>query len=143
MIRWAQTKWPGKTFCPNPTAHLAGVGEVGFVMRSRVFISTLVITAFAVLAPLLAATPAQAATRRTWDRLANCESSGRWHINTGNGYYGGLQFSGPTWRAFGGRQFGKNAHRASKREQIRVAERVRRNQGWGAWPSCSRRIGLR
>ena len=112
-------------------------------MRSRVFISTLVITAFAVLAPLLAATPAQAATRRTWDRLANCESSGRWHINTGNGYYGGLQFSGPTWRAFGGRRFGRNAHRASKREQIRVAERVRRNQGWGAWPSCSRRIGLR
>ena len=87
--------------------------------------------------------PAQAATLRTRERLANCESGGRWHINTGNGYYGGLQFSSPTWRAYGGRQYARNAHRATKAEQIRVAERVRRNQGWRAWPSCSLRLGLR
>ena len=87
--------------------------------------------------------PAQAATLRTWERLAACESGGRWHINTGNGYYGGLQFSGPTWRAYGGGAFARYAHRATKLEQIRVAERVRRNQGWRAWPSCTLRLGLR
>jgi hypothetical protein len=86
---------------------------------------------------------AQAAPVRVWDRLARCESGGNWHINTGNGYYGGLQFSGSTWRAFGGGKFARSAHRASKPEQIRVAERVRQHQGWGAWPACSTRIGLR
>jgi hypothetical protein len=80
---------------------------------------------------------------RTWERLARCESGGRWHINTGNGYYGGLQFSAGTWRAYGGRKFAYNAHLATKREQIVVAERVRRGQGWGAWPHCSRAIGVR
>ena len=110
-------------------------------MRSRMFISSLVIAAFALLAPLLAMAPAHAASMATWERLAQCESGGRWHINTGNGYYGGLQFSGSTWKAFGGRKFGYNAHRATKREQIVVAERVRRTQGWGAWPHCSRQIG--
>jgi resuscitation-promoting factor RpfA len=88
-------------------------------------------------------TSADAARLRTWNRLAHCESGGRWHINTGNGYYGGLQFSSPTWRAFGGRRYAYQAHRATKRQQIRVAERVRRVQGWGAWPACSRRMGLR
>ncbi len=112
-------------------------------MRSRMFFSALVLATIAVLAPLLATAPAQAATLRTWERLAQCESGGRWHINTGNGYYGGLQFSSPTWKAYGGRKFARNAHRAAKREQIVVAERVRRSQGWGAWPSCSRIIGLR
>jgi len=111
-------------------------------MRSRLFIASLVIAASA-LAPVVAAGPADAASKRTWDRLARCESGGRWHINTHNGYYGGLQFSASTWRAFGGRRLAHNAHRATKREQIRVAERVRRHQGWGAWPSCSRRIGVR
>ncbi len=112
-------------------------------MRSRLHIASLVIALFAGLSPALVATPAEAATLRTWNRLAQCESGGRWHINTGNGYYGGLQFSARTWRAFGGRRFARNAHRAHKSEQIRVAERVRRVQGWGAWPHCSRRLGLR
>lgn len=87
--------------------------------------------------------PAQAATLRTWERLANCESGGRWHLNTGNGYYGGLQFSSPTWRGYGGLRFARYAHRATKAEQIRVAERVRRSQGWRAWPACTLRLGLR
>ena len=93
-----------------------------------------------VLGGLLAtATPAEAAPTRTWDRLAQCESSGDWHIDTGNGYYGGLQFSMSTWRAHGG---SGNPARASKAGQIRVAERVLRSQGWGAWPACSSRLGL-
>jgi LysM repeat protein len=75
-----------------------------------------------------------------WDRLARCESGGNWGINTGNGYSGGLQFAPGTWRANGGTG---SAHNASRAEQIRVAERVRASQGWGAWPACSSRLGLR
>jgi len=75
-----------------------------------------------------------------WDRLAQCESGGNWSTNTGNGYSGGLQFAPGTWRAHGG---SGSAHNASRAEQIRVAERVRASQGWGAWPACSARLGLR
>ncbi|OLL74320.1 hypothetical protein Ae168Ps1_2709c [Pseudonocardia sp. Ae168_Ps1] len=74
-----------------------------------------------------------------WDQLAECESSGNWAANTGNGYSGGLQFSDPTWSAFGGEG---DAHQASKEEQIAVAERVQQEQGWGAWPACSSELGL-
>jgi LysM repeat protein len=80
------------------------------------------------------------ASGSVWDRLAQCESGGNWGINTGNGYSGGLQFSPGTWRANGGTG---SAHNASRAEQIRVAERVRASQGWGAWPACSARLGLR
>jgi hypothetical protein len=99
-------------------------------------ISTVLVTA--TLTP-----PAGAASMKTWSRLAKCESGGRWHINTGNGYYGGLQISPGTWRSNGGKRFASLPHRATKREQIRVAKRIKRSQGWGAWPSCSRRIGAR
>ncbi|NLV54681.1 MAG: transglycosylase family protein [Acidimicrobiales bacterium] len=75
-----------------------------------------------------------------WDSLAQCESGGNWSINTGNGYYGGLQFSLSTWHAMGGAGL---PHQNSREAQIAVAERVRASQGWGAWPSCSRRLGLR
>jgi LysM repeat protein len=75
-----------------------------------------------------------------WDRLAQCESGGNWGINTGNGYSGGLQFAPGTWAAHGGTG---SAHNASRAEQIRVAERVRASQGWGAWPACSAKLGLR
>ncbi|WP_324288048.1 transglycosylase family protein [Agrococcus sp. SL85] len=71
-------------------------------------------------------------------RLAQCESSGNWAANTGNGYYGGLQFSLSTWQAYGG---SGNPADASRAEQIRVAENVLAGQGWGAWPSCSVQIG--
>ena len=87
--------------------------------------------------------PAEAVKMRTWNKLAKCESGGRWHINSGNGYYGGLQISRGTWRAFGGKKFARSANKASKRQQVRVAKRIKRNQGWGAWPHCSRRIGVR
>ena len=93
-------------------------------------------------APLALAPAALAAPDSTWDRLAQCESGGRWDVNTGNGYYGGVQFSPSTWRAFGGGEFAPNAHQASRAEQIVVAERTLAEQGWGAWPACSRRLGL-
>ena len=72
-----------------------------------------------------------------WDRVAHCESTGNWSINTGNGYYGGLQFSMSTWRAYGGIGY---PHQNSKREQIIVAERVRTQSGLGHWPSCGSRF---
>jgi nucleoid-associated protein YgaU len=90
---------------------------------------------------LAGALPAQAATT-VWDRVAKCESGNRWHINTGNGYYGGLQFSSSTWKGFGGLTYGSQAHKASKAQQIAIARRVLAVQGPGAWPTCSRRAGL-
>ena len=87
------------------------------------------------------AKPAEAKSS-VWNRVAKCESGGRWHINTGNGYYGGLQFSSSTWRAYGGKKYGKQAHRASKSEQIAIARRVLAGQGAGAWGGCARKAGL-
>ncbi|MDX3073280.1 transglycosylase family protein [Streptomyces sp. MI02-7b] len=92
--------------------------------------------------PLIAATGAGAATAGTWDKVAQCESSGDWSINTGNGYYGGLQFTPSTWKAYGGTAFASRADLATKDQQIRVAERVLDGQGPGAWPVCSQRAGL-
>jgi LysM repeat protein len=85
--------------------------------------------------------PAQAATT-VWDKVAKCESGNRWHISTGNGYYGGLQFSSGTWKAYGGRKYASRADKATKAEQIAIARRVLASQGPGAWPTCSRRAGL-
>ncbi|MFE9119113.1 transglycosylase family protein [Streptomyces sp. NPDC007172] len=85
--------------------------------------------------------PAAAADAGVWDRIAQCESGGNWHINTGNGYYGGLQFDAGTWRAHGGGAYAATADRASRAEQIAVATKVKDAQGWGAWPVCSRRAG--
>ncbi|MFF5080357.1 transglycosylase family protein [Actinoplanes sp. NPDC000266] len=74
-----------------------------------------------------------------WDAIAECESGGNWGINTGNGYYGGLQFSRSTWRSHGGHRFARTADQASRAEQIQIAELVRRSQGLGAWPTCGRK----
>lgn len=90
-------------------------------------------------APIALATPAEAAPN--WDALAQCESGGRWNINTGNGYYGGIQFSASTWRAYGGTQYAPRADLASREQQIAVAGRVLASQGSNAWPSCSRSTG--
>jgi hypothetical protein len=84
--------------------------------------------------------PAQASS--VWDAVAACESGGNWAINTGNGYYGGLQFSSSTWNAFGGARYASSANRASKAGQIATAQRVLATQGPGAWPVCSQRAGL-
>jgi resuscitation-promoting factor RpfA len=87
----------------------------------------------------LSATAANATSTSTWDALAQCESSGNWAINTGNGFAGGLQFTPSTWAAYGGTGSAANA---SREQQIAVAERVQAAQGWGAWPSCSAKLGL-
>lgn len=89
--------------------------------------------------PLSGAAHASTAASSTWDKLAQCESGGNWHIDTGNGYQGGLQFSPSTWKAYGGTG---SAADASKAEQIRIAQKVQQSQGWGAWPSCSQQLGL-
>ena len=77
-----------------------------------------------------------------WDKLAQCESGGNWSINTGNGYHGGLQHSNSTWKAFGGLEYAPSADMATREQQIAVATRVQQAQGWGAWPECSKRVGL-
>ncbi len=84
--------------------------------------------------------PTGSVSTSVWDRLAVCESGGNWSINTGNGYYGGLQFSLSSWRAVGG---GGYPHQASKSEQIARAEMLLAKQGWGAWPACTAKMGLR
>ena len=94
------------------------------------------------VAGLAAANTASAAPVSTWDRVAQCESTGNWAVNSGNGFYGGLQFTSKTWGAFGGHAYAANAHQASKAQQIAVAEKVLAAQGPGAWPVCSVKAGL-
>ncbi|MFI7414246.1 transglycosylase family protein [Streptomyces sp. NPDC049627] len=77
-----------------------------------------------------------------WGCVAQCESGGNWHINTGNGHFGGLQFSQRTWEGFGGGKYAPRADLATRQEQITIAKKVVAVQGWGAWPHCSRRYGL-
>ncbi|MEU3462369.1 transglycosylase family protein [Streptomyces sp. NPDC006733] len=103
-----------------------------------------VFTGMAALSPLAvlaAGGQAAAADSGVWDRIAKCESGGNWHINTGNGYYGGLQFAAGTWRSYGGTQYAATADKASREQQIAIATKVQRASGWGAWPVCSRRAG--
>ena len=78
-----------------------------------------------------------------WDSIAQCESGGNWAINTGNGYSGGLQFAAGTWSGHGGGQYAPSAHLATREQQIAIAEKVRASQGWGAWPACTSKLGLR
>ncbi len=85
---------------------------------------------------MIAATTTSASAATGWDEVAACESGGNWSINTGNGYYGGLQFSQQTWEGFGGTEYAASADQASKSQQIAVAERVLAEQGAGAWPNC-------
>jgi hypothetical protein len=92
-------------------------------------------------ASILSPGAANAATNVQWDRVAQCESGGNWHDNTGNGYYGGLQFAESTWSAYDNDHYAGRADLASRGEQIDVANRVLAQQGWGAWPVCSRDAG--
>ena len=96
--------------------------------------------AASVTAGVAVAGPAQAAS--VWDSVASCESGGNWAINTGNGYFGGLQFTQSTWVAYGGARYASRADQASREEQIAIAQRVLAWQGPGAWPVCSRKAGL-
>ncbi|MFD6529843.1 peptidoglycan DD-metalloendopeptidase family protein [Streptomyces sp. NPDC060184] len=111
---------------------------------SRINRASLTVTAggAGIALPLITAGTAHAASVDTWEKVAACESTNNWHINTGNGYYGGLQFSGSTWAAYGGTAFAARADLATKDQQIAIAEKVLDGQGPGAWPVCSERAGL-
>lgn len=84
----------------------------------------------------------QATGSTKWDSLAQCESGGDWSINTGNGYYGGLQFAQQTWEGHGGTEYAPRADLATREQQIEIAEKVEQSQGMGAWPACSAQLGL-
>jgi resuscitation-promoting factor RpfA len=109
-------------------AYLTGRGLLRLAIAGAVAVGT----------PIALAGNAEAAPASVWDKVAQCESGGNWDTDTGNGYYGGLQFSAGTWREYGG---SGSAADASREEQIAVAERVLAAQGWGAWPVCSRKAG--
>ncbi|MFJ6519442.1 transglycosylase family protein [Streptomyces filamentosus] len=118
----------------------SGTGKRRRPSKATRVVALVGVTGAAVAAPLMAAGTASAATSSEWDRVAQCESGGNWSINTGNGYYGGLQFSASTWAAYGGTAYAPTADQASKSQQIAVAEKVLAGQGKGAWPSCG--VGL-
>lgn len=112
-------------------------------MRARFSVRALAVgVAAATLGALGLAAPAHAASDDTWNRLAQCESGGNWKTNTGNGYYGGVQFSLGSWRAVGGNRYAPRPDLASRAQQVAAAERLLDIQGWGAWPACSRKLGL-
>ncbi|MFF5635872.1 transglycosylase family protein [Streptomyces sp. NPDC012825] len=111
---------------------------------SRVNRASLTITAggAGMALPLIGAGTVQAASLNVWEKVAACESSSNWQINTGNGYFGGLQFTQSTWEEYGGTHYAPRADLASRDQQILIAERVLKGQGPGAWPSCGPRAGL-
>ncbi|KJS57969.1 transglycosylase [Streptomyces rubellomurinus] len=94
------------------------------------------------VAGLVTATSASAAPATVWDKVADCEATGNWAINSGNGFYGGLQFTSSTWAAFGGTAYAAQANQATKDQQISIGEKVLAAQGPGAWPVCSVKAGL-
>jgi nucleoid-associated protein YgaU len=113
--------------------------------RTRSAALALTVGAAAVTAVVSAPSAAQAAEPgyfSVWERVAACESGNNWHINTGNGYYGGVQFSSSTWAGYHGHKYAPQANLATKAEQIQVARRVLAAQGPGAWPVCGPRAGL-
>jgi hypothetical protein len=95
----------------------------------------------AAAASILAPTAAHAASEVQWDRVAQCESGGNWHEDTGNGYFGGLQFSSSTWTSFDVNHYAQRADQATREQQIDVANHVLSRQGWRAWPVCSKNAG--
>ena len=109
--------------------------------KTSTIVSLVAVTALSGGLAAGAAAPAHAAGT-VWDRVASCESGGNWSINTGNGYYGGLQFNRGTWLAYGGAKYASTANKATKAQQIEIAKKVLVKQGPGAWLVCSRRAGL-
>ena len=95
----------------------------------------------AMAAPSSSAPSAERAA--TWDKLAHCESTGNWDADTGNGFKGGLQFTPSTWKRFGGTEYAPTADQATREQQIEVAKEVKQEQGWKAWPACTKKLGWR
>lgn len=110
--------------------------------RTRALATVAVLGVTTILPAVVMTQQASAASNTTWDLVAKCESGNNWAINTGNGYYGGLQFSQSTWAAYGGTKYASRANLATKSEQINIAEKVLAAQGPGAWPVCSVKAGL-
>ncbi|MFG2983108.1 transglycosylase family protein [Streptomyces sp. NPDC048258] len=108
----------------------------------RLAVATATVASSALVVLTFAAGTAGAASVSTWDKVAQCESGGNWAINTGNGYYGGVQFSQSTWSGFGGTAYAARADLATKQQQILIAEKVLKVQGEGAWPTCGPAAGL-
>ncbi|MCG7528212.1 transglycosylase family protein [Streptomyces sp. OfavH-34-F] len=123
---------------------MAATGRHRRYQPSRINRASLTVTAggAGLALPLLAASSAGAASADVWEKVAACESTGNWHINSGNGYFGGLQFTRSTWAAYGGTDYAPRADLATREQQIAVAEKVLESQGPGAWPVCSDRAGL-
>lgn len=123
---------------------MAATGRHRRYQPSRINRASLTVTAggAGIALPLIGAGTVNAAPVETWEKVAACESTNNWQINTGNGYYGGLQFSQSTWEAFGGGQYAARADLATKDQQIAVAEKVLKGQGPQAWPHCSVKAGL-
>ncbi|QIP83361.1 peptidoglycan DD-metalloendopeptidase family protein [Streptomyces sp. Tu 2975] len=123
---------------------MAGTGRHRRYQPSRINRASLTVTAggAGIALPLVGAGSSHAASVDVWEKVAACESTDNWRINSGNGYYGGLQFSQATWEAYGGRQYAPRADLATKDEQIAVAEKVLEAQGPQAWPTCSVKAGL-
>ena len=112
----------------------------GTAARRGITLAAVSIAGVALSASAANAAVPTTAPASTWDSLAQCESGGNWATNTGNGYAGGLQFSQSTWAAHGGTGSAANA---SREQQIAVAQKVQASQGWGAWPACAAKLGLR
>ena len=124
-------------------ARTAAIETEGGRKKSRLRAAVLAgVVVAAPVAGLVTATSASAADTSTWEAVAQCESTGNWSINTGNGYYGGLQFSASTWAAYGGTAYASSADQATEGQQIAVAEKVLASQGPGAWPVCGPQAGL-
>jgi len=111
-------------------------------VRSTASVTAIALPMVGVAALATGTAEAATATQSQWDNVAQCESGGNWHINTGNGYYGGLQLAQGTWVGYGGQKYAPRADLATKDEQITIADKVLSAQGWGAWPVCSQRRGL-
>ncbi|MFE3138788.1 transglycosylase family protein [Streptomyces scopuliridis] len=123
---------------------MAATGRHRRYQPSRINRASLTVTAggAGMALPFIAAGTAHAASVDVWEKVAACESTNNWQINTGNGHFGGLQFTQSTWEAYGGGSYAPRADLATKDQQIAVAEKVLKGQGPGAWPACSVRAGL-
>ncbi|GAA4588269.1 LysM repeat protein [Actinoplanes octamycinicus] len=110
--------------------------------RTRLAALTLVAAGVTGAGVLFAPASPAMASSVNWDVVAKCESGGRWHINTGNGYYGGLQFSRSTWKANGGGKYASTADKATKGEQIKIAEKLYAKRGLSPWPVCGKKAGV-
>ncbi|MFD8705708.1 transglycosylase family protein [Kitasatospora sp. NPDC059648] len=119
----------------------ARVGAAVAVAMAAVVVMAVVVAAVVVSGGVRAGAAPRVADL-VWDELADCESGGDWRADTGNGYYGGLQIGPPTWVESGGLHFADRPDHANRREQTMVGEEIVRRQGWEAWPSCARELGL-